>query len=193
MRKRILISSFCLALPFCCFSQSIIRACNECHGLKGISPSPKYPNLAGQHKSYFIKQLQDMKNHRLHCPPKMASQLAMLTDKDLDEIAGHYAQLPVLKRSPKLISDGLGKKIYTMGDYTKGILACIVCHGPEGGGNAQAAFPVLAGQSTHYIIEELHAFKRGKRTNDINQVMQSTCKNMSFDEIKAVAKYIERF
>ena len=42
--------------------------------------------------------------------------------------------------------------------------ACAGCHGPEGGGVAEAAFPRLAGQPTDYLVAQMKAFRDGRRT-----------------------------
>ena len=33
-------------------------SCGACHGIDGNSLSPAWPNLEGQHASYFIRQLE---------------------------------------------------------------------------------------------------------------------------------------
>ena len=35
--------------------------CASCHGYKGISSNPNYPNLAGQKKAYLINAMQAYK------------------------------------------------------------------------------------------------------------------------------------
>lgn len=66
--------------------------CIACHGPKGISVNPIWPNLAGQHKEYLVKQLKDFKaGTRVN--PLMKPIVAGLTDKDFAEIAAYYAGL----------------------------------------------------------------------------------------------------
>lgn len=134
-----------------------------------------------------------MKNHRLDCPPNMRSLVSQFDEKELEELANFYARQPTLKHRKKIKINHRGKTLYTRGEYDKKIIACIICHGPRGQGNAEAGFPVLAGQSPHYLVKELNAFKRGKRTNDLNRVMQTLCSQMSLYDMKALAHYIERF
>ncbi|MBA2648791.1 MAG: c-type cytochrome [Legionella sp.] len=172
-----------------CLDNSIVKKCDHCHSQQAVTTNQKVPYLGGQHKSYFIKQLHDMKEHRLHCPLQKAAQIAFLDDKDMDDLADYYAKLPLLKRR-KVKINSLGKLLYTRGDNGKGIIACVICHGPSGKGNP-ASFPMIAGLNRQYIIEELYAFKRAKRRNDLNHVMQSICNKMSPDDIKALAQYIE--
>ena len=34
-----------------------VQACVACHGVNGVSGSPVWPNLAGQHETYLAQQL----------------------------------------------------------------------------------------------------------------------------------------
>lgn len=56
-----------------------------------------------------------------------------------------------------------GKQIAAVGNG-KGA-ACNSCHGPNGEGNAQAGYPVLAGLDAEYIAAQLQAFQQGTRKN----------------------------
>ena len=55
----------------------------------------------------------------------------------------------------------LGENIYRGGITNAGVAACSACHGPTGVGNPQANFPVLAGQNTQYIADQLRYFRSG--------------------------------
>lgn len=56
-----------------------------------------------------------------------------------------------------------GKQL-TLGN-SKEVTSCIACHGPNGEGNAQAGYPIIAGLSAEYIAQQLHSFKQGTRKN----------------------------
>ena len=43
--------------------KSKVALCSACHGETGVSFNQEWPNLAGQHVSYLIKQLQDYQQH----------------------------------------------------------------------------------------------------------------------------------
>ena len=68
---------------------------------------------------------------------------------------------------------------------------CIACHGPNGQGNYAAAIPVLSGQHSQYIIQQLKNFQSGIRTNDPNKMMRNIVHRMTDEEIKSVAEYIQ--
>lgn len=166
------------------------QTCAACHGINGISNNPEWPNLAGQHIEYLIKQLQDYKANKTRQEPTMYAFVSILNDNDIKDIAQYYASLKQSTCHNKFENLARGKKIYTHGDMSKHITACIACHGPDGSGNAQAGFPLLSGQNTNYTINQLKAFKENKRRNDINKIMRDISKHMSKDDIQAVAEYI---
>lgn len=165
--------------------------CSACHGQQGNSPNPDWPNIAGQHPKYFIKQLNDMKNNSLRNSPTMSALVATLNEQDMDDLAAYYAKMPLAQGSTPEKFLKRGEKIYRGGDFAKKITACIACHGPKGTGNAQAGFPTLSGQHAAYTVLQLNAFKEGTRKNDLNHIMQDISSRMSQDDMEAVAHYIE--
>ncbi len=66
--------------------------CAACHGANGISPSPLWPNLAGQKEAYLVKQIKAFKNGERK-DPSMAPMVAGLTDADIENLAAYYASL----------------------------------------------------------------------------------------------------
>jgi cytochrome c553 len=165
--------------------------CSACHGPKGVSNNPAWPNLAGQNTTYLAKQLTDMKTGAHRDPSTMAGIVASLSQQDIDDLAAYYAKMPTAEGStpPKFVKRG--EQLYRGGDISKHITACIACHGPKGTGNAQAGFPLIAGQHAMYTMMQLNAFKKGTRTNDLNHIMQDISNKMSEEDIEAVAHYIE--
>ena len=63
---------------------------------------------------------------------------------------------------------------------------CMACHGVDGGGNAVADFPRLAGLPAAYLARQLDAFADGTRQNGSMQIAAST---LSADERAAMAAY----
>lgn len=165
--------------------------CAACHGEQGNSTNPQWPNIAGQHPKYFMKQLADMKNPALRDVPVMSALVAAMNEKDMDDLAAYYAKMPLAQGSTPEKFLKRGEQIYRGGDFEKRITACIACHGPKGTGNSQAGFPVLSGQHAAYTVLQLNAFKEGKRKNDLNHIMQDISSRMSQDDMEAVAHYIE--
>lgn len=74
----------------------------------------------------------------------------------------------------------LGEKLYS----AKG---CIGCHGPGGNSPAPKTFPATAGLKEAYIIEQLKAFKAGKRNNPM---MSSMAAQLNEQEMSNLAAYL---
>jgi len=66
--------------------------CAACHGAEGISPSPIWPNLAGQKEQYLIKQMKDFRDGNRK-DPMMAPMAASLSDEDIANLAAYYSSL----------------------------------------------------------------------------------------------------
>ena len=87
-----------------------------------------------------------------------------------------------------VFAEGAAKDPYTQGSAEAGAskaAVCTACHGP-GGNSANPQWPKLAGQSSRFIAEQLHAFKDGKRQNPL---MQPQAAALSDDDIKNLAAY----
>ena len=65
--------------------------CVACHGATGTSLSPMFPNLAGQHEAYLVKQIKAFKSG-VRKDPMMAPVVASLTDADIDNLAAFFSK-----------------------------------------------------------------------------------------------------
>ena len=65
-------------------------ACAACHGADGVSPSPDFPNLAGQYPDYLATAMKHYKNGKRK-NPIMAEQVKNLSDKDMVDLAAYFA------------------------------------------------------------------------------------------------------
>jgi len=167
-----------------------VGSCVACHGEKGDSAVANFPKLAGQHAGYIAKQLADFKQGETRSDPLMAGQVAGLSEQDMADIGAYYAKQSASMGQANEELAALGEKLYRGGNSSKGVTACIACHGPTGAGNPSANFPLLSGQHTDYLVKALKDFRDGKRTNDLNGMMQDIAGKMSDREITAVASYI---
>lgn len=66
--------------------------CFACHGAKGISANPIWPNLAGQKAAYLVKQLKDFKSG-VRKDPSMKPMVANLSVQDMKDIAAYFSSL----------------------------------------------------------------------------------------------------
>lgn len=65
-------------------------ACVDCHSHNGVSVSPEYPHLAGQHESYLARSLYQYKK-RLRQNAIMAGIVTGLSEHDIPALAKFYA------------------------------------------------------------------------------------------------------
>ena len=74
--------------------QAKSATCMACHGMDGNSPSPEWPNLAGQHESYIVGQLQAFKAGTRQ--NDLMSPMAMiLSDEDMLDLAAYISSQAV--------------------------------------------------------------------------------------------------
>ena len=64
--------------------------CQACHGKEGVSPSPEFPNLAGQYADYIETALKHYQNGKRK-NPIMKAQVEKLTKKDMMDLAAFFA------------------------------------------------------------------------------------------------------
>jgi cytochrome c553 len=170
--------------------QGKAASCGACHGAAGNKTTmPIYPKLAGQHASYIAKQLADFKSGTRQ-DPIMAGMSAALSPEDMADIAAYFAGQAASVGSADAEKVAAGKKIYEAGDKSKGLAACMACHGPSGAGNPGAAFPSLGGQNSDYVVKTLKDFRSGARANDLNSMMRDIAAKMSDKDIADVAAYM---
>lgn len=64
--------------------------CAACHGANGVSPTPAFPNLAGQYVDYLATAMNHYKNGKRK-NPIMQAQVANLTPKDIADLSAFFA------------------------------------------------------------------------------------------------------
>jgi cytochrome c553 len=84
-----------------------------------------------------------------------------------------------------------GQKLYRGGDQSRGIPACMACHGPTGAGNEAAKMPALRGQHSVYVVKQLNDYASGARTSGPNGIMQTIAKRLTPDDMRNVAAYVQ--
>ena len=71
------------------------KACAVCHGENGVSQVPDFPKLAGQHRDYLARALNDYKSGARK-NAIMAGQVANLKRGDVADLAAYYSSLQAL-------------------------------------------------------------------------------------------------
>lgn len=165
--------------------------CGACHGVNGYQNiNPEWPNLAGQHAGYTAAQLalfkQGIRNNVVMMPNAMT-----LTDQDMADLAAYFEQQPVqgLEADPSLYE--AGQALYRGGDASRGLPACIACHGPQGKGNGPAQYPAVRAQHSVYSYIQLKAYASGDRKPVTNAIMQTVASRLTDEEMRALASYMQ--
>jgi cytochrome c553 len=161
--------------------------CMACHGVDGGGMAVNgNPRLAGLDAAYLQRQLDDFANGT-RANPVMQPNAGALSEDERAALARYYSALPPpVSTAVAAPADGDGAKLATRGDWSRGLPACVQCHGP-GGVGVGAAFPPLADQGAVYIASQLRAWQQGTRRNDPLQLMQHVAKRLTPQEIQAVA------
>jgi cytochrome c553 len=168
------------------------QVCSNCHGIDGNSTSPNFPNLAAQQEAYFIAQLKSFKSHGRFDPEGFEYMWGIsrsLSDEQIKGLAAYFAKQTPKANPPgdtKLLS--AGKEIFEKGVPAQNIPACMVCHGPQGQGNA--TFPRIANQHADYIMKQLHVFQRTDERPE-GAVMKPIAHSLTAENVAAVAAYLD--
>jgi cytochrome c553 len=170
--------------------QAKAATCGACHGIDGNSVNPEWPNLAGQHETYILKQLTAFHGGNRQ-NPLMSPMAAILGEQDMADLAAFFSSQTVRGGETDPSRAKLGQRVYRSGNVGSKVMACAACHGPDGRGNAPAAFPSIQGQHATYVAAQLRAYKAGTRTTDPNQMMREMAAALSDEEIDAVASYVQ--
>jgi cytochrome c553 len=187
--------------------QAKASTCAACHGADGNSPIEIYPRLAGQSERYIAKELALIANGQRNegAVAAMVPFVQNLTAQDMRDIGAYFA---TQKSGAGVADDALategpyagmkffeiGQKLYRGGDASRGIPACIACHGPTGTGNPGPAYPHIGGQYAGYVAQRLQRYQAGQTgETDAAQfkIMAQVSHALTGQEIQALASYVQ--
>ncbi len=151
--------------------------CISCHGLKGVSSSPQFPNIAGQKEAYLLAQMEAFKNGSRPVAAKSAL-FGGLNSTDFADMGAHFAALPSGSAGSKADAVVIAKG-------KAGYEVCASCHGANGEGTDQG--PRLAGQNAVYLVKRLNDYKNGAATD---QNMKPFADGLSSEDMAALSEYL---
>ncbi len=118
------------------------------------------------------------------------------SSRDVADVVAYFAKLPAFddpedKRvcpqpQPDPSHRAIASRLISFGDGERGIPPCQACHGPVA---YRPGVPSLANQNAEYVLNQLEAFARGSRANDINMPMRTIAALLTGEERKAIAQY----
>lgn len=168
----------------------VANVCSQCHGDRGLSMSPLFPNLAAQDKDYLVAQLKafrDRKRSDPHAQAYMWGMANQLTDERINQIAAYFSALPppVGSNDQDANEVAAGKKIFEQGIDSEQVPACNACHGEKAAGTS--TIPRLAGQHREYLAAQILAFRNNERQNE---VMHGNVQHMTDKQVRDIAAFL---
>jgi len=170
--------------------KATIETCASCHGVKGRSVSPTFPNLAAQQAPYIELQLKAFKDQSRADPDAQAYMWGMagqMSDATISALAVYFAAQPAVPGkggNSALISRG--QHLFEEGVPARQIPPCASCHGAHAEG--MTIFPRLAGQHAPYLLKQLLVIQSVLRTAP---VMHGVIKDLTKDQMQALVAYLE--
>ncbi len=98
-------------------------------------------------------------------------------------MASPAAAKPVVPGKPKT-DLAAGEALYSNGDASRGVVACVGCHGANGK-SASATWPKLSAQHAAYTTKQLKNFKDGSRANPVMMGMVASLTDQDMTNISA--------
>lgn len=171
-----------------------VQGCVTCHGQSGQGTGNGYfPRIAGKPAGYLYNQLVAFRNGTRRYAP-MNYLVAYLPDAYLREMAEHYSKLrpPFASPGPTKAEPAVlarGEALATAGDPSKGIPACVSCHG-QGLTGMEPGIPGLVGLRPTYIAAQLTRWRVGERHAAEPDCMRRIANRLSDADIAAVAAWL---
>jgi cytochrome c553 len=132
-----------------------VITCAACHGANGNSRTDMMPIIAGLDPAYFKRQIENYATGK-RPSPEMEPYAKEIQFLGLDQIAAYFA---AQKRQPTPIraqAEAAAKGKQTAAQ-------CVICHGPDGKGDAARLIPSLTGQPPGYLEQQMLLFKQDTR------------------------------
>ncbi|WP_338725898.1 c-type cytochrome [Shewanella baltica] len=167
------------------------QLCVSCHGVEGQGVEPLGPRLAGLSKQYISTQLQHFQAGVRQNTTMMPMAMTLQGD-GIEQVANYFSAKPanevkpVIRGEQVVFNDDTARLAY-QGDWSRGLPACVTCHGPSGLGGG--LFPRLAGQQASYIKTQLLAWQSGMRKGDVDGMMANVANKLTAAEVDALANY----
>jgi sulfide dehydrogenase cytochrome subunit len=172
---------------------TIVRNCNDCHGIDGISQWPDVPIIAGMPAVVHEDALFIYRDKERPCseskyrqgdtsraPTTMCAVAGELSDEAIKEIAAHYAALTFVPAKQEfdaalaVVGEAVHKK------------QCDRCHS-DGGSNPDDEAGLLAGQQIGYLRATLEQYASGAREQ--SNKMKEKMDLLSSDDVNALLHY----
>ncbi|MBN8715444.1 c-type cytochrome [Thermomonas sp.] len=187
--------------------QAKAGVCAACHGMDGNAMQQNAPRIAGMPERYIAEQLELFKTGQRTSglAGVMMPFASLLSAQDMRDVGAWYAEQKAGAgvADDTVIAEGpnkgmkfyqVGQRLFRDGDASRGIPACMACHGPAGAGNPGPPYPALHGQDATYVARRLEEYRAGTTTykNPAHfQLMAMVSKPLTDEEIQSLASYVQ--
>ncbi len=187
--------------------QGKAAACAACHGADGNATVELYPSIAGQSERYVAQQMALIANGQRTSGASVAMLpfVQDLSPQDMRDIGAYFATQKAAAgiADDTVVADGpykglnfyeIGQQLYRGGDASRGLPACMACHGPTGAGNPGPAYPHIGGQHASYVARRLQEYQAGHTSETDKahfQIMATVAAKLSEQEIQALGSYLQ--
>ena len=171
-----------------------VRTCTICHGsTTQVSTDGFSPRIAGKPAGYLFNQLVSFRDGRRTYAP-MVYLVQYMTDDYLREIATHFAQLDLPYPPPEAApltaeAASRARRIVEYGDPSRGVPACMDCHGAKLTG-VEPAIPALLGLPRHYMNAQFGAWRGGKLRSIAPDCMAEVARRLAPEDVPALTGWL---
>ena len=166
---------------------NVLQSCQGCHGADGNSKATSTPRLNGQQVEYMVarlKKLSDATRNDPHLKLGMLKELSSQNNATRVSVAQYFGEHSATGAKPGIRASE-GKHIYENGLAAENVIACSLCHGPQGEGHNVA--PRIAGQHAQYLTAQLQLFNLKFREHVL---MGPNTKTMSRNTMEVLTSYL---
>lgn len=170
----------------------VYEVCSGCHLPEGWGTQEgTFPQLAGQHASVLIKQLDDIRELNRDNPTMYPFALPRSIG-DAQALADVVAYIENLPMNP---DNGKGEWAAGTKEFKQGKKLyddnCTRCHGEFGEGIEKEYYPLIQGQHYNYMLRQFEWIRDGKRRN-ANPDMVKQIAIFSDKDMQMVINYVSR-
>lgn len=163
-----------------------LEACRACHDEDGSGVGRDYvPVIAGIPAVHIEEALFAYKDGARKCvvEPVMCNTAAILSDRDIEELAAHYGALERYSHATTFNESlaARGKEIHDR--------LCSRCHVPPDDPDVEDALGIpLHGQRADYLQYALESYLNGNRENLLPE-MEEKVSSLEADDVRALVDY----
>ncbi len=164
----------------------IVKDCEECHGVNGVSTDSVVPSLAGipaiNIEDALFAYIDDVRPNSEYKNKSKKDVISILSEDDIASVAEYYSGMTFVPTTQAFDESkvALGKKVFD--------LKCESCHS-EGGSLADDEASILAGQHIDYLQIQIDHYLDGSR-EDSSGKMTKSMKALKKPHIEALLQYL---